>query len=238
MSREPPAGDGAAIVLFSGGQDSTTCLAWALERFDRVETIAFDYRQRHGVELECRKSVLAEFRHRFPQWTAKLGEHHLVDLGVLAEISETALTGEGEIRLGEKGLPTTFVPGRNILFLTMAAAVGYRRGLRHLVAGVCETDYSGYPDCAQPRHGGPLRRPHAVDVAGQGRNLAACREPRRGAADRDRLRAHPHLLPRRALSPPRLGLWLRRLPGLPAPGGGVRALQGRRMTGDYAYSSR
>jgi 7-cyano-7-deazaguanine synthase len=146
MSREPPAGDGA-IVLFSGGQDSTTCLAWALERFDRVETIAFDYRQRHGVELECRKSVLAEFRHRFPQWTAKLGEHHLVDLGVLAEISETALTGEGEIRLGEKGLPTTFVPGRNILFLTMAAAVGYRRGLRHLVAGVCETDYSGYPDC-------------------------------------------------------------------------------------------
>ncbi|MDZ3836119.1 MAG: 7-cyano-7-deazaguanine synthase QueC [Rhodospirillales bacterium] len=146
MSQEPPAGD-AAIVLFSGGQDSTTCLAWALERFERVETIAFDYRQRHGIELECRKSVLAEFRHRFPPWTARLGEHHLVDLGVLAEISETALTGDGEIRLGEKGLPTTFVPGRNILFLTMAAAVGYRRGLRHLVAGVCETDYSGYPDC-------------------------------------------------------------------------------------------
>lgn len=147
MSREPPAGDGAAIVLFSGGHDSTTCLAWALERFERVETIAFDYRQRHGVELECRKVVLAEFRHRFPQWVRRLGEHHLVDLAVLAEISETALTGEGEIRLGEKGLPTTFVPGRNILFLTMAAAIGYRRGIRHLVAGVCETDYSGYPDC-------------------------------------------------------------------------------------------
>jgi len=139
--------DSTALVLFSGGQDSTTCLAWALERFERVETIAFDYRQRHGIELDCRKSVLAEFRHRFPRWTARLGEHHLVDLGVLAEISETALTGEGEIRLGEKGLPTTFVPGRNILFLTMAAAVGDRRGLRHLVAGVCETDYSGYPDC-------------------------------------------------------------------------------------------
>lgn len=147
MSQEPAAADSAAMVLFSGGQDSTTCLAWALERFERVETIAFDYRQRHGIELDCRKSVLAEFRHRFPRWTARLGEHHLVDLGVLAEISETALTGEGEIRLGEKGLPTTFVPGRNILFLTMAAAVGDRRGLRHLVAGVCETDYSGYPDC-------------------------------------------------------------------------------------------
>ena len=147
MSREPRTGDGAAMVLFSGGQDSTTCLAWALERFDRVETIAFDYRQRHGIELECRKAVLAEFRHHFPHWTPKLGEHHLVDLAVLAEISETALTGDGEIRLGEKGLPTTFVPGRNILFLTMAGAIGYRRGLRHLVTGVCETDYSGYPDC-------------------------------------------------------------------------------------------
>lgn len=147
MSQEPASRGGAAIVLFSGGQDSTTCLAWALERFERVETIAFDYRQRHGIELECRKTVLAEFRHRFPHWTARLGEHHLVELAVLAEISETALTGEGEIRLGEKGLPTTFVPGRNILFLTMAAAVAYRRGIRHLVAGVCETDYSGYPDC-------------------------------------------------------------------------------------------
>lgn len=147
MSREPATGDGAAIVLFSGGQDSTTCLAWALQRFERVETVAFDYRQRHGVELECRKVVLAEFRHRFPEWVRRLGEHHLVDLAVLAEISETALTGESEIRLGEKGLPTTFVPGRNILFLTMAAAIGYRRGIRHLVAGVCETDYSGYPDC-------------------------------------------------------------------------------------------
>ena len=190
MSQEPPAADGAAIVLFSGGQDSTTCLAWALERFERVETIAFDYRQRHGIELECRKSVLAEFRHRFPQWTARLGEHHLVDLGVLAEISETALTGEGEIRLGEKGLPTTFVPGRNILFLTMAAAVGYRRGLRHLVAGrlrdrllrlpgLPRRHDQGDPAGAQPRHGRPLRHPHAVDVAGQGRDLAARREPRR-----------------------------------------------------------
>jgi 7-cyano-7-deazaguanine synthase len=143
----PDADDIRALVLLSGGQDSTTCLAWALDRFACVETIAFDYRQRHLIELACRKTVLAEFRHRFPLWARRLGEHHHVDLAVLADISKTALTGDGEIRPGEKGLPTTFVPGRNILFLTFAAAIGYRRGLRHLVAGVCETDYSGYPDC-------------------------------------------------------------------------------------------
>lgn len=140
-------GDAAALVLFSGGQDSATCLAWALDRFERVETVAFDYRQRHVIELDCRLSVLAEIRHRFPAWAHRLGEHHCVDLGVLAEISDTALTSDAEIRLGDRGLPTTFVPGRNLVFLTMAAAIGYRRGLRHLVAGVCETDFSGYPDC-------------------------------------------------------------------------------------------
>jgi 7-cyano-7-deazaguanine synthase len=139
--------DERAIVLFSGGQDSTTCLAWALARFQHVETVAFDYRQRHLVELHCRKTLLAEFRHRFPEWSARFGEHHLIDLAVLNSISDTALTGEQEIRLNATGLPSTFVPGRNLLFLTFAAAIGYRGGCRHLVGGMCETDYSGYPDC-------------------------------------------------------------------------------------------
>jgi 7-cyano-7-deazaguanine synthase len=139
--------DGGAIVLFSGGQDSTTCLAWALARFSRVETVAFDYRQRHSVELKCRTVVLAKFRRLFPQWSDKLGQHHLVDLGLLADLGETALTGEQEIRTQANGLPSTFVPGRNILFLTVAAAIGYRAGIRHIIGGMCETDYSGYPDC-------------------------------------------------------------------------------------------
>jgi 7-cyano-7-deazaguanine synthase len=137
----------ASIVLFSGGQDSTTCLAWALARFGRVETVAFDYRQRHGVELKCRKIVLAEFRRLFPAWSAKLDRHHLIDLGVLADLGETALTAEQEIRMQANGLPSTFVPGRNILFLTVAAAIAYRAGIRHIIGGMCETDYSGYPDC-------------------------------------------------------------------------------------------
>ena len=139
--------DEAAIVLFSGGQDSATCLAWALARFGRVESVAFDYRQRHRIELKCREIVLAEFRRLFPQWLAKLARDHLVDLGVLADLGETALTGEQEIRMQANGLPSTFVPGRNILFLTVAAAIAYRAGIRHIVGGMCETDYSGYPDC-------------------------------------------------------------------------------------------
>ena len=133
--------------MFSGGQDSTTCLAWALDRFAHIETVAFDYRQRHRVELECRKQVLAEFHHRFPAWWGQLGRHHLIDLGVLADLGDTALTRDQEIRLGDKGLPTTFVPGRNVLFLTVAGVIGYRSGARHIVAGMCETDFSGYPDC-------------------------------------------------------------------------------------------
>jgi 7-cyano-7-deazaguanine synthase len=136
-----------AIILFSGGQDSTTCLAWALDRFAAVETVAFDYGQRHKVELACRERVRAEFPRLFPEWRPRLGEDHLVDLGVLGRISDTALTREAEIALGENGLPTTFVPGRNLLFLTFAAAIAYRRGAKHLVAGMCETDFSGYPDC-------------------------------------------------------------------------------------------
>ncbi|HTT81089.1 MAG TPA: 7-cyano-7-deazaguanine synthase QueC [Stellaceae bacterium] len=139
--------DAAALVLLSGGQDSTTCLAWALSRFDRVETIGFDYGQRHRVELGCRGTILGRLRAEFPDWGAKLGDDHLLDLGVLGHISETALTRDNEIAFGEGGLPNTFVPGRNLLFFTLAAALGYRRGLRHLVGGMCETDYSGYPDC-------------------------------------------------------------------------------------------
>jgi 7-cyano-7-deazaguanine synthase len=138
---------GTALVLFSGGQDSTVCLAWALQRFDRVETIGFDYGQRHRVELECRTHVISALRGDFPQWSAKLGEDHLLDLGVLGQISDTSLTAETAITFNTSGLPNTFVPGRNLLFFTFAAAVAYRRGLKHLVGGMCETDYSGYPDC-------------------------------------------------------------------------------------------
>jgi 7-cyano-7-deazaguanine synthase len=136
-----------ALVLFSGGQDSATCLAWALDRFERVETIGFDYGQRHRVELECRGRIAEGLRREFPGWGAKLGEDRVIDLGVLGQISDTAMTRDTEIKFAESGLPNTFVPGRNLLFFTLAAAVGYRRGLRHLVGGMCETDYSGYPDC-------------------------------------------------------------------------------------------
>ena len=136
-----------ALVLFSGGQDSTTCLAWTLSRFAAVETIGFDYRQRHRVELDCRASVIERLRREFPDWSAKLGIDHIVDLGVLGEISDTALTGSTVIAFEHSGLPNTFVPGRNLVFFTFAAAIGYRRGARHLVGGMCETDYSGYPDC-------------------------------------------------------------------------------------------
>ena len=136
-----------ALVLFSGGQDSTTCLAHALQRYERVETIAFDYRQRHSVELEARVVVLRELRAQFPQWAAKLGEDHLLDLAVLGAVSETSLTRQTAFQMESTGLPNTFVPGRNLLFMTLAAAVAYRRGLQVIVTGVCETDFSGYPDC-------------------------------------------------------------------------------------------
>jgi 7-cyano-7-deazaguanine synthase len=136
-----------AIVLFSGGQDSTTCLAWALDRFAAVETVAFDYGQRHKVELACADRAAAALAQRFPRWGARLGEAHRVDLTALGAISDTALTREAAITLSANGLPTTFVPGRNLVFLTFAAAIAYRRGTRHLVAGMCETDFSGYPDC-------------------------------------------------------------------------------------------
>jgi 7-cyano-7-deazaguanine synthase len=136
-----------ALVLFSGGQDSTTCLAWALERFAAVETIGFDYGQRHRIELACRVAALARLRREFRRWDDRLGDDHLIDLGVLGRISDTALTRDSAIVFAENGLPNTFVPGRNLMFFTLAAAVGYRRGARHLIGGMCETDYSGYPDC-------------------------------------------------------------------------------------------
>ena len=136
-----------ALVLFSGGQDSTTCLAQALTRYQRVETIAFDYRQRHSVELDARLVVLQQLREQFPEWAHKLGEDHLLDLGVLGQVSETSLTRDTAFKMESSGLPNTFVPGRNLLFLTLAAALAYRRGLEVLVTGVCETDFSGYPDC-------------------------------------------------------------------------------------------
>jgi 7-cyano-7-deazaguanine synthase len=137
----------SALVLFSGGQDSTTCLAWALARFAAVETVGFDYRQRHRIELECRGAIIERLRREFPEWSSTLGEDHIVDLSVLGQVSDTALTRERAIAFEQGGLPNTFVPGRNLLFFTFAAAIGYRRGLRHLVGGMCETDYSGYPDC-------------------------------------------------------------------------------------------
>lgn len=137
----------SALVLFSGGQDSTACLAWALERYARVETVGFDYGQRHAVELQCRLQVLQQLREQFPAWGARLGEDHLLDLRLLGQISDTALTDARRIEMAANGLPNTFVPGRNLLFLTFAAALAYRRGASVLVGGMCETDYSGYPDC-------------------------------------------------------------------------------------------
>jgi 7-cyano-7-deazaguanine synthase len=136
-----------ALVLFSGGQDSATCLAWALERHERVETVGFDYGQRHRVELECRLSFMSGLRREFPHWNQRLGEDHLLDLGLLGRISDTALTQQRQIEFAQSGLPNTFVPGRNLMFFTLAAAVAYRRGLKVLVGGMCETDCSGYPDC-------------------------------------------------------------------------------------------
>ena len=136
-----------ALVLFSGGQDSTVCLAWALERYARVETVGFDYGQRHAVELDVRAGLRKDLSAMRSQWAARLGEDHIVKLDALAAMSDTALTRETAIEIAADGLPTTFVPGRNLIFFCFAGALAYRRGARHIVAGMCETDYSGYPDC-------------------------------------------------------------------------------------------
>ena len=136
-----------ALVLFSGGQDSATCLAWALQRFARVEMLGFDYGQRHAIELECRARLLDGMRSQRADWADKLGESHTLAIPTLAEISDSALTRDVAIAMGADGLPNTFVPGRNLVFLTFAAALAYRRGIRLIIGGMCETDYSGYPDC-------------------------------------------------------------------------------------------
>ncbi len=143
---EGAAGEGA-LVLFSGGQDSTTCLAWALDRYKRVETLGFDYGQRHRIELDCRATLRTEIARIRPDWASRLGEDHTLLLPELGRLSETALTSDIAIEMAESGLPNTFVPGRNIVFITFAAALAFRRGLKRIVGGMCETDYSGYPDC-------------------------------------------------------------------------------------------
>ena len=143
----PEGGDDNALVLFSGGQDSTVCLAWALERFTSVETVGFDYGQRHRAELEVRPRIRERMKALRPEWAARLGDDHIVKLDAIAAISATALTRDVAIEVAQNGLPTTFVPGRNLAFFAFAGALAYRRGVKHLVAGMCETDFSGYPDC-------------------------------------------------------------------------------------------
>lgn len=145
VSEATPRSD-KALVLFSGGQDSAVCLAWALQRYRLVETIGFDYGQRHHIELACRMQILSRLAADF-SWASGLGEDHMIDLKVLGQISATALTRTMAIQMAEDGLPNTFVPGRNLLFFTLAAALAYRRGITDLIGGMCETDYSGYPDC-------------------------------------------------------------------------------------------
>jgi 7-cyano-7-deazaguanine synthase len=147
MAAAASASESRALVLFSGGQDSTVALAWALERFASVETVGFDYGQRHRIELECRQTIRDKLPALSTLHAERLGPDHLIDLKALGAISDTALTRETEIAFAETGLPTTFVPGRNLIFLSFAAALAYRRDCRHIVLGVCETDYSGYPDC-------------------------------------------------------------------------------------------
>ena len=137
----------SALVLFSGGQDSTVCLAYALDRYARVETVGFDYGQRHDVEISCRQNVLQAIRDNFPDWSVKLGDDHMCDLRGFGAVSNTSLTRETEIEMDQTGLPSTFVPGRNLVFFNYAAAVSWRRGINRLIGGMCETDYSGYPDC-------------------------------------------------------------------------------------------
>lgn len=142
-----PLSPDTALVLFSGGQDSTVCLAWALARFARVETVGFDYGQRHAVELDLRPKLRAGIAALDPGWAARLGDDHVLHIDAFADIGGTALTSDMAIEIAGNGLPTTFVPGRNLVFLSFAGALAYRRGAAHLVAGMCETDYSGYPDC-------------------------------------------------------------------------------------------
>ena len=227
------------MLLFSGGQDSATCLAWALDRYARVETVGFDYGQRHHVEMQARLTVRDAFATRFPQWAERLGEDRVLDIASFGRVAESALTADRAIEADARGLPTTFVPGRNLVFFVYAAALADRRGAHALVGGMCETDFSGYPDC-RPRHAGrhgagaaaghgaPLPHRDAADAAHQGRDLGAgapARRRRPGGADPD---GDAHLLPRRPNAPP-LGRRLRRLPRLRAarPRMGRLAARGR-----------
>jgi 7-cyano-7-deazaguanine synthase len=155
-----------ALVLFSGGQDSSVCLAWSLDRYARVETVGFDYGQRHAVELTARRRVLEESARAFPAWAGRLGPDHVLDLTGFGAIGETAMTTDRAIEVTDRGLPSTFVPGRNLVFLTYAAALADRRGLQVLVGGMCETDYSGYPDC----------RREAIDAQERALNLGMARD--------------------------------------------------------------
>ena len=159
-----------ALVLFSGGQDSAVCLVWALERFGRVETVGFDYGQRHRVELDVRPRIRDKIAALKPAWKERLGEDHVIKLDALGAISDTALTRDAAIEIADNGLPTTFVPGRNLIFLAFAGALAYRRGAGHLVAGMCETDYSGYPDCRDAT----IRTMQQALALGMDRNIAVC----------------------------------------------------------------
>ena len=161
MPQPAPSENPGALVLFSGGQDSSTCLAWALERFGPVETVGFDYGQRHGVEMQARQAVLAGLRARFPRWADRLGPDHVLDLKGFGAVADSALTAERAIEMTDRGLPSTFVPGRNLAFFVYAAALADRRGLQRLVGGMCETDFSGYPDC----------RRHTLDAMERALNL-------------------------------------------------------------------
>ena len=202
----------SALVLFSGGQDSTACLAWALARFARVETIGFDYGQRHRIELDCRAGVREALAALDPAWAARLGDDHLLDLALLGQVSDTALTSRRAIEFEANGLPNTFVPGRNLLFLGFAATIAYRRGASVLVGGMCETDFSGYPDCRDNTHQGDAGRAEpgpghaadardAADVPHQGADLGADRLAGRPGAQRRHRREDAHLLPRRTRQP-------------------------------------
>jgi 7-cyano-7-deazaguanine synthase len=186
-----------ALVLFSGGQDSTVALAWALTRFPRVETVGFEYGQRHGIEMTVRPRILEKLGNLDPKWKTRLGEDHVINIDALGAISETSLTRNVQIEMNTSGLPSTFVPGRNLVFFAFAGAIAYRRGLKHLVAGMCETDYSGYPDCRddtikamQLALGLGMDRRYAADVDRQGRDLRTCRTDRRRTARRSRRRGN------------------------------------------------
>ena len=223
-----------ALVLLSGGQNSTVCLAWALERFAIVETVGFDYGQRHAVELEVRPRLREQMAALRADWKGRLGDDHMVKLDALSAISDTALTRDKAIEFAADGLPTTFVPARNLIFFTFAGALAYRRGARHLVAGVCETDYSGYPDCRddtvkamQSALTLGLDKPVTIHTPLMWIDKAGTfLSPRRLAASRSStsLLRRPIAATWATARTARLGLWLRRMPGLSVARRGLREI--------------